>query len=219
MIVPAYNEADTIGSVVRAIAAAASGARVIVVDDGSSDLTAKIAGEAGAQIVSHAANRGYDAALDSGFAEARQSGCRFAVTLDADGQLPAERVGAFLAELQAGAGIVVGDRGRFQRFGEWAFAVLTRLRFGVRDPLCGMKGYDLRHHAALDHFDSYGSIGTELMLFTLANGGRLAQLPIVMRERADTPRFGRALDANVRILRAAAVGFTRYGLRPRKFTN
>jgi hypothetical protein len=66
-------------------------------------------------------------------------------------------------------------------------------------------------YQALGHFDSYRSIGTELALFAARRGYRLAQVAVKTRDRADAPRFGRLLSANLRILRALALGmFRRY---------
>lgn len=209
IVIPALNEAATIG---RVVAALAGSGRVIVVDDGSSDATATIAAESGAEVVSHAANRGYDAALGSGFARAAELGSEYVITLDADGQHPGEMIAAFRRELEGGADLVLGVRDRLPRFSERLFARLTRLFFGIRDPLCGMKGYRTALYAALGHFDSYGSVGTELMLFAARSGARIVQLPLETRDRADAPRFDRTIRANIRILRAAVAGLARYGL-------
>lgn len=203
IVIPAFNEAATIGGVVGALAATG---RVIVVDDGSNDGTAQVAARAGAEVVRHAANRGYDGALDSGFARAAELDCHYVVTLDADGQHPAEMVETFAAALRDGADLVLGVRDRLQRLAERIFALATRFGYGIRDPLCGMKGYRIELYRGLGHFDRYGSIGTELMLHAVRSGAKMVQIPLHTRERADAPRFGRLLKANWRILRAAWLG-------------
>jgi len=213
IVIPALNEAASIGAVVRSLAGLGS---IIVVDDGSSDGTGRIAHENGADVITHAANRGYDGALDSGFARAAATGADYVVTLDADGQHPTEMIAAFLAELEKGADLVVGVRDRLQRFAERMFALAGRLCFGIADPLCGMKGYRIGVYRALGHFDSYGSIGTELALFAVRRGATVAQLPVMTRDRQGSPRFGRLLGANLRILRAIAIGLRRYGATGRR---
>lgn len=65
-IVPAFNEADRIAQTVTAILALPGVARVVVVDDGSSDVTAEAAASAGAVVVRQAQNRGKAAALEAG---------------------------------------------------------------------------------------------------------------------------------------------------------
>jgi hypothetical protein len=54
----------------------------------------------------------------------------------------------------------------------------------------------------LGHFDSYGSIGTELAIYAAKKNYRLGQVPFIVRERKDQPRFGRVLVANYKIFRA-----------------
>ncbi|MCG6859403.1 MAG: glycosyltransferase family 2 protein [Salaquimonas sp.] len=209
IIIPALNEAATIGGIVASLR---DSGRVIVVDDGSTDNTGRIASDSGALVITHEVNRGYDAALDSGFARASELDCVYAVTLDADGQHPEAKIAEFVSALDQGADLVLGIRDQLQRFGESAFAFAARLRFGIRDPLCGMKGYRLDLYRSLGHFDSYSSIGTELMLYGAAKGARIVQVALETRERADAPRFGRAFRANMRILRAMTVGLKHYGI-------
>jgi len=54
----------------------------------------------------------------------------------------------------------------------------------------------------LGHFDSYGSVGTELMLFAAKNNYHLAEIPFIARERTGVSRFGATLSGNYRILRS-----------------
>jgi glycosyltransferase involved in cell wall biosynthesis len=199
LVVPAFNEAPTIA---RVVAAAGVHASVIVVDDGSIDTTASLARNAGAIVMSHPTNRGYDSALNTGFAEAARRGFEAVITLDADGQHDPSLVGRFIEALQGGADMVLGVRDERPRFAEHLFALYTRLRFGIADPLCGLKGYRTSVYRALGHFDSYGSVGTELMLFAARRGLRIEQVPFRVGRRVDAPRFGRLLSANRRILRA-----------------
>jgi glycosyltransferase involved in cell wall biosynthesis len=199
VVIPALNEAATIGAVVRG---AARFGTPIVVDDGSRDDTGARASEAGAAVVHHPANRGYDGALNSGFARADELGCEFVVTMDADGQHDLGMFAAFLRELEQGADVVVGVRDRRQRLGEHIYAAVGAMMWGIRDPLCGMKAYRTSVWRELGHFDSYNSIGTELAVYGARKGKRIAQVPVKTHDRLDAPRFGRRFAANRRILRA-----------------
>jgi glycosyltransferase involved in cell wall biosynthesis len=199
IVIPALNEAATIRYVVRA---AARHGVPWVVDDGSSDGTARIARDAGAHVVQHVQNQGYDQALNSGFAAANAAGCDAFVTLDADGQHDPELLPRMLLMLDEGADVVIGVRSRRARLAEHLFAAVTRLRYGIRDPLCGMKAYRASVYAARGYFDGYRSIGTELALFAAARGLRVEQVPFEVRDRADAPRFARVWRANWRIFRA-----------------
>ena len=202
IVIPALNEASTIGRVVHL-----AGVHGVpwVVDDGSVDATAQIAREAGAFVVSHSQPQGYDQALNSGFAAAYSKGCDVFVTLDADGQHDPELLPHILRLLEEGADVVIGVRSHFARLAEHIFAYLSRIRYGISDPLCGLKAYRASVYVARGHFDRYGSIGTELALFAAARGMNVEQVKFDVKDRADTPRFGRIWSANLRILRALAL--------------
>ena len=206
IIIPAFNERDTIGEMVSQCLVYGN---VIVVDDGSVDDTADVARARGADVVSHAVNRGYDAALESGFGEAAESGYEYAVTIDADGQHDPEILSEVLELLDRGADVVVGIRNKHQRLAEHFFSCLTNLLYGIYDPLCGLKGYTILLYGRQGYFDSYRSIGTELMLFAARNHFRVEQFPILIRDRQGKPRFGQRLSANYKILRAMSLAIIR----------
>src|SRR3712207_3947915 len=92
-VVPAYNEAHTVGSVVAALHRDAPGWDVIVIDDGSTDDTAKAASAAGARVVRMPFNLGIGGAVQAGFRYARDEDYDLMVQVDGDGQHdPAEIV-------------------------------------------------------------------------------------------------------------------------------
>jgi cellulose synthase/poly-beta-1,6-N-acetylglucosamine synthase-like glycosyltransferase len=93
VVIPAYNEAESVGEVVRQIPREVCGERtaVLVVDDGSRDDTSEAAAKQGAVVARHVINRGGGAALRTGYRLMAESGALVVVTLDADGQhLPSE---------------------------------------------------------------------------------------------------------------------------------
>jgi hypothetical protein len=202
-VIPAYNEAKSISAVVEAVK---QYALPIVADDGSFDETARMAAQAGAVVVSHGCNQGYDAALQTGLFKAIELGCTFAITLDADGQHNPAGLEPFKAALLEGADLVVGVRDRHQRWSESLFALTGKLLWSIADPLCGMKGYRLSHLKRLGHFDSYKSIGTEYTLRCARSFLKIQAVSIVTRKRTGTSRFGAGFKPNIRILRAMALG-------------
>lgn len=199
IVIPALNESATINSVVQA---ASRYGMPIVVDDGSTDGTGNLALQAGAVVVTHEKNKGYDAAINSGFKKADDSGCDLIITLDADGQHDPTLIQKFIDGINAGADVVVGRRNTRQRLAEHVFALYTQGRYGLADPLCGMKAYRVSIYRSLGHFDSYGSVGTELMLFAAKNNYHLTQVPFIVRERLGDSRFGQKLSGNIKIFRA-----------------
>ncbi|HUC08147.1 MAG TPA: glycosyltransferase [Solirubrobacterales bacterium] len=93
ILVPAYNEAENIGTVLDRMPSEVCGrpTAVLVVDDGSRDGTGDVAAEHGAVVARHVINRGGGAALRTGYRLMVESGAEIVVTLDADGQhLPSE---------------------------------------------------------------------------------------------------------------------------------
>lgn len=204
VVIPALNESATISAVVEA---ASTYGVTIVVNDGSSDNTAELGRRAGAEVVTHERNRGYDAAINSGFERAAAIGVEVIITLDGDGQHDSSIIQKFVAQIEAGADVVIGIRSRRQRFAEHLFAWYTTARFGIKDPLCGMKAYKMAVYREMGHFDSYGSVGTELMLFAAKRKYRIAQIPFNTRERVGLSRFGQRISGNYKLLRALVFSF------------
>src|SRR5690349_3793468 len=110
VIIPSYNEARFIGSMV--IQARHYASVVIVVDDGSRDGTAEIAETAGALVIRHEVNSGKGVALKTGFHHARQQpGINVIVTIDGDGQHNCAEIPQLTAPILEGrADLVVGSR-------------------------------------------------------------------------------------------------------------
>jgi hypothetical protein len=157
--IPAYNEARTIGDVVRSASVHADD--VLVVDDGSDDDTAARAREAGATVIEHETNQGYGAALKTAFCEADRSGAAHLVILDGDGQHDADDIPALVrAQQEQDAELVVGSRfdpdsetdlPLYRRVGLAVVNVTTNLSMGlvrpdarIRDTQCGFRTYDRR---------------------------------------------------------------------------
>lgn len=108
-IVPAYNEAHSIGSVIRGLFHHVD--RVLVVNDGSTDDTANVARAAGATVLSHEVNRGQGAALETGHTWARMHCASHVLHFDADGQFDAEDVSKAISLMnEHGADVVLGSR-------------------------------------------------------------------------------------------------------------
>ena len=88
--IPAYNEEKTIARVILLSQRYVD--RIVVCDDGSSDMTALIAERMGADVIRHEGNKGYGAAISNLFMVARKLNVDILVTLDADGQHNPEQI-------------------------------------------------------------------------------------------------------------------------------
>lgn len=107
VILPARNEAFAVGATVRKIRASCPKAEIIVIDDGSTDTTAKEANMAGAEVISHPYPMGNGAAIKTG---ARAAKGEIIVFMDADGQHDPGHIGLLLERLVDGYDMVVGAR-------------------------------------------------------------------------------------------------------------
>ena len=106
---PMYNEEETIGTVIRRTEKFVD--RVICVDDGSSDSSARIAEKSGAIVERHRFNRGYGGALKTIFSVTKNIDADILVTLDSDGQHNPEDIPLLIEPILAGeADIVIGSR-------------------------------------------------------------------------------------------------------------
>lgn len=199
IVIPAYNEESTIRKVIEEVSMYGD---VIVVNDASIDSTEKIALQAGAIVINHKTNQGYDKTLNSGFIEADKRNYDAVITFDADNQHNSEMLAEYIKHLKNGVDLVLGIRPKAARIGELIFMFYTRMKFNWNDPLCGMKGYSMLLYRQQGYFDSYGSIGTELSIFGLLNNHTFVQLSIPIKECKDKSRFFSTLGANFYILLA-----------------
>jgi glycosyltransferase involved in cell wall biosynthesis len=111
IVIPAFNEAATIGEIVRQCCAAVGSACVTVVDDGSYDGTAAVAAHSGAKVLRHCENQGKGSALMHGMRAAIAGGAAAVVTLDGDGQHRPQDLPRLLTCSRAWPGhIVIGSR-------------------------------------------------------------------------------------------------------------
>lgn len=132
IVVPAYNEesviADTLKKCFDAASSIGDGAiEVIVVDDGSTDDTARAARKAGAQVIQHPHNVGYGAAIKTGIQHAKNG---IIVISDGDGTYPVDRIPDLLLEYGKGFHMVVGARQGYahhEGFGKGFFRMILKI--------------------------------------------------------------------------------------------
>ena len=198
VVIAALNEEETIYSVVRSMQAFAE---VIVVNDGSSDGTIDQIKKAGAILINNAVTRGYVASLNIGCRYAVAQGYTNIITADADGEHPPEFIPLLIEKLNFFP-IVVAEREKKNRISEVVFGFYTSFKFGIKDPLSGLKGYDHKFLANHGYIGDVVLIGTGPIIQALNNNIPIGKLKIHVNKRRDKSRFGSTLSANLGILKA-----------------
>lgn len=170
VLIPAYNEAERIGSVLDGLPAVEE---VIVVDDASTDSTAQVARDAGATVIRHADNQGYIDSIQEGFEAATGD---IVVTMDADGEHRPEDVSRLVEPIREDrADVVFGTREVIPRPSERFLNWLAGFSVDVSDTGTGFRALrrDIATELALETACTCGTFALEAK----ARGARLAEVP------------------------------------------
>lgn len=190
VVIPAYNEERYIGSVV--LKTLAYPVRVIVVDDGSTDLTAEIALRAGAVVVRQGVNQGKGSSITAGLKKAWEFQPDALVLIDADGQhLPGEIPRLLAPVLEGRADIVVGSRyiqkenkvPLHRRVGHTFFNVLTHAASGVAvsDSQSGYRAFSRRALENMSFRSTGFSVESEMQFLAREKGLVVEEVPVTIR--------------------------------------
>jgi glycosyltransferase involved in cell wall biosynthesis len=195
IIVPAWNEAASIADVVTEIRGELPGIDVLVVDDGSTDDTGRIAWDAGAMVVRLPYNLGVGGAMRLGYRYAKANGYEAAVQVDADGQHDPRYVPKLLDGLQE-ASLVIGARfageGDYRTRGprRWAMRllsfVLSRMASQrLTDTTSGFRACDRSLIELFAQWYPVEYLGdtVETTIRVLRLGYKVRQVPVAMRQR------------------------------------
>lgn len=187
--IPAFNEEKTIAKVVLQTRKYAN--KVIVCDDGSSDCTAEIARELGADVVRHQSNCGYGAALQSLFRRAKETGADVMITLDGDGQHNPDEIPDLLNPIFEGkADIVIGSRflgemkhmnnvPKYRRIGIKAITRLvgTASSYGLSDGQSGFRVYGRKALESLRLYENGMGVSAESLMEAKKQGLIVVEVP------------------------------------------
>lgn len=195
VIMPAWNEAETIGQTVKEVLAYGPACDVLVVDDGSRDATAALARDAGATVIQLPFNLGVGGAMRTGFKYAKYRGYCSAIQVDADGQHDPRDIAKVLAGLER-ADIVIGarfaDEGTYTVRGprRWAMKVLagTLSRIAgtpLTDVTSGFRAANAKAiRQYVDHYPAeYLGDTIDSLVVAARSGCSVTQVPVSMRER------------------------------------
>ncbi len=185
-VIPAYNAEKTIADVVSRTRRRV--ARCIVVDDGSCDKTGALARRAGAELITHAGNRGKGAALRSGLLFLRDEEFNFAVLLDADGQHDPNEIPKFIdAARRHNADVVCGTRMSNPRGMPWLRRATNRTmscitswlcRFTLSDTQCGYRLLSKHAVSVIEIRKSNFEVESEILLEAARHKLAVAEVPV-----------------------------------------
>lgn len=205
VIMPAYNEAHSIGNVLEQLEQPeiTEIADVLIMNDASTDATSRIVTERGHTVVTHVFNFGYGSGLQVGYKYASRRDYKYVIQMDADGQHDVCNVRTIYERLKTAdeegnyPDIVLGSRfvkgsvsfkiGRVKKLALVLFRILIRMGTGkkIMDPTSGLQGLSRRafhFYSKYNHFDDRYPDANMIMQMLLL-GFRVEEVPAVMHAR------------------------------------
>ena len=194
IIIPCYNEERAVPGVVAEVRAFDDSLVTVVIDDGSSDDTAKVAGET-SRVVRLPVNLGIGGAVQAGILYAARNGFDACIQVDGDGQHAAAEIASLMkAHAETGANLVIGSRflsdggfrsTAFRRAGIRTIASALSTLFGVRvtDPTSGFRLMDRQAIALFSRQYSQDFPEPVSIAVAVEHGLRVVEAPVTMRER------------------------------------
>jgi len=213
VVIPAYNEEDGIAEIVNRVLAVKddlvkagiAGLELLVVDDGSRDKTAEITSQIeGVRLLRHPKNRGYGAALKTGFSNAQGELIGF---LDADGTYPPEYFPRLCQEALKGSELVIGSRMSgaeskmplTRRVGNLFFASLLTLvgRHPVSDSASGMRVFKREILERIYPLPDGLNLTPVMSTRAIHEGIRMVEVPIPYSERLGRSKLSVVRDGRI----------------------
>ena len=194
--IPAYNEEKNIAVIITRLKKITD--KIIVCDDGSSDLTSKIAEGLGAIVINHKKNLGYGAAIRSIFLKAKNLDCKILVTFDADGQHRVEDINKVINPINNGkSDIVIGSRfldesekevPSYRKVGIKVITKITNasIKKQLTDSQSGFRAYSKKVLDQLTPSELGMGISTEILIKASSKNFRISEVPIKIIYDGDT---------------------------------
>ena len=192
---PAYNEEKNIAKIIVQLKKVAD--QIIVCDDGSTDLTSRIAESLGAIVIKHPKNLGYGSAIRSIFLKSKEINSEVLVTIDADGQHKIEDIEKVAKPVVDGqADISIGSRfldkhdnaPKYRKLGINIITKVTNssLSEKITDAQSGFRAYNNKVLHGLTPSDSGMGISTEILIKSSNLGFKIAEVPTEIQYEGDT---------------------------------
>jgi glycosyltransferase involved in cell wall biosynthesis len=233
VFVPAWNEEQSLPAVLAELRAELPSTDVLVVDDGSTDGTAAVASELGAEVLSFGENRGLRAAIAAGYAHAAEHGYAYCGRVDADGQHPVvelrrllELVRTDACDVAVGSRFAAGDGYDEDRYeptparklgtGLLRGSMSVVLGRPFHDATSGMYAANARALPILARPYTSGAPEVEAVLRLHEEGLRVEEVPVHMRERSSGESKLQGKKAIVLVLTVIGTLLTAEYLRRRR---
>ncbi len=210
IIIPCHNEAQSIGAVLTSLKGIVPAAKILVVDDGSTDETASIAaGCEGVKLIRMDSNSGKGIALQRGIREADSLSLIF---MDGDGQDHPEDLPTLMRQVDEGARFVNGSKfigdiekggiSRLNYFGNRFMSGLINLLFGSRvtDSQSGFRAVSRELAASMHLVSKQYEIETEMLCKALKAGVEVREIPVTRKARTGGRTGFRRIHNGLRIL-------------------
>ena len=193
---PAYNEEKNIAKIIVGLKKTAD--QIIVCDDGSTDLTSRIAESLGVTVIKHPKNVGYGSAIRSIFLKAREINAECLVTIDADGQHRVEDVNKVINQISNGeSDIVIGSRfldesrkevPNYRKVGIKVITKITNatIKKQLTDAQSGFRAYSKKVLNELNPSELGMGISTEILIKASAKNFRISEVPIKILYNGET---------------------------------
>ena len=195
--IPAYNEEKNIAKIIVKLQKVAD--KIIVCDDGSSDLTGEIAGRLGAIVVNHSKNLGYGAGIRSIFQKAKELDADILVTFDADGQHRIEDIQTVLEPLiKNEVDIVIGSRfldnnddtniPKYRKMGIKTITNITNTSSDLHltDSQSGFRAYNKKVLQEITPSEYGMGVSTEILIKASKKEFKIKEVPIIVLYEGDT---------------------------------
>lgn len=197
IVLPAFNEEKTIFHIVKKVKKYGF---VLVVNDCSSDKTKNKAILAGAKVISHKKNFGYETSINTGINFFLKKKFQNLIIIDADGQHPVRYIPIFNQVLNKNYDVVCGVRSQILRNSEKIFIFLSKKILHLNDPLCGLKGYKRNFLRKYYFKKKKNYISTEYLIFAKKNNYKVYEMKVKNKLRKDNSRFGNSILTEILII-------------------
>ena len=194
--IPAYNEEENIAKIIVKIKKISN--KIIVCNDGSTDLTSEIAEKLGVIVINHEKNQGYGAAIRSIFLKAKEIEADILVTFDADGQHRVEDISKVLNPIEEGkADIVIGSRflseessdiPEYRKLGIKLITKITNtsIKEKITDSQSGFRAYNKKVLSEIVPSEMGMGVSTEILIKASNKACKITEVPIKILYQGNT---------------------------------